>query len=191
MGLIETKVRMPNQDKILNKFMPHWKFVTNYEPQSVDRIWVGWNPEKVSLSTNLSKQQIIHAFISSIDHSISFEASFIYGSNCIYERRILWSYMRMIAAASYSNPWICVGDFNAVLQPQEIFGGIRGRDRGADEFTNAIYSTFLVDLRFIGIYFTWSNKRSNQEQFIMKKLDMVLINQAWLDRKSTRLNSSH
>ena len=154
MGFLETKVRMPNQDKILTKFMPHWKFVTNCEPLSVDRIWVGWNPDKVSLNVNLCNQQIIHTSISSIDHSISFEASFIYGSNYIHERRVLWSDLRMIAAASYSTPWLCLGDFNVVLQPHETFGGNQGRDRGADEFTDAIYSTCLVDLRFIGLFFT-------------------------------------
>ena len=38
MGIIETKVRMPNQDKIQNNFMPHWKFVTNSDPQTVNYV---------------------------------------------------------------------------------------------------------------------------------------------------------
>ena len=185
MGIIETKVRMPNQDKIQNKFMPQWKFITNSEPHSVDRIWVGWNPDKVPLTVSLSNQQIIHAFISSTDHSVSFEASFIYGLNTVHDRRLLWRDMRLIGASSNGNPWICLGDFNVVLQQQDIFGGNQGRDRGIEEFTDIIYSTCLVDLRFIGLYFTWNNKRTNQEQFIMKKLDRVLINQSWLDKFPT------
>ena len=40
-GIIETKVRMPNQAKIQSNFMPQWKFVKNSEPYIVDRIWVG------------------------------------------------------------------------------------------------------------------------------------------------------
>ena len=125
-GIIETKVRMPNQVKILNNFMPQWKFVTNSEPHAVDRIWVGWNPNKVSLNVRICNSQIIHTIISSIDQSVSFEASFIYGSNLILDRRVLWREMRLIAASSYNNPWICLGDFNVVLLSQEIFGGIKG-----------------------------------------------------------------
>ena len=180
LGIIETKVRMPNQDKIQNCFMPCWKFITNSDPHAVDRIWIGWNPNTVSLTVKHCNQQIIHVLVSSIVHSITFEASFIYGYNNIQDRRPLWCELRRISASSYDHPWICLGDFNVVLQPHEIFGGNPGRDRGIDEFTDAIFASCLVDLRFVGLYFTWNNKRTNQEQFIMKKLDRVLINQSWL-----------
>ena len=103
MGIIETKVRIPNQVKIQNNFMPHWKFVTNSDPHSVDRIWVVWNPEKVSLTVSFCTQQLIHVFISSNDQLTKFEASFIYGSNNIQDRRVLWSDLRRVSA-SYDNP---------------------------------------------------------------------------------------
>ena len=43
-----------------------------------------------------------------------------------------------------------------------------------------VYSTCLEEFKYISFYFTWSNKRINQEQFIKKKLDRVLVNQTWM-----------
>ena len=51
-GIIKTKVRMPNQDRIQKHFMPHWKFVTNSDPNNVDCMWVRWNSNRVTLSVH-------------------------------------------------------------------------------------------------------------------------------------------
>ena len=51
--------------------MLHWTFITNSDPHNVDRIWVGWNPDKVYLTINLCNNQIIHVYVSSIDHSLT------------------------------------------------------------------------------------------------------------------------
>ena len=87
----------------------------------------------------------------------------------------------MISVSSGKRPWICLRHFNVILHSTKVFGVNHGPERGAVEFTNMVYSTCLEDLRYIGFYFTWSNKRTDQNQFIKKKLDRVLINQAWLD----------
>ena len=65
--------------------------------------------------------------------------------------------------------------------PSEVFGGNPGKDQGVVDFTNLVYSICLEDHRYTGFYFTWSNKRSNQDLFIKKKLDRAIVNQGWLD----------
>ena len=88
-GITESKVRIPNQAKIQKTFLPSWKFVTNNQPNYVDRIWVGWNPDKVNLNVTLCTQQLIHVTITDVGMSIHLEASFIYGFNTVTERRAL------------------------------------------------------------------------------------------------------
>lgn len=61
---------MPNQDKLQKSMLPNWNFITNSQPNSVDRIWVGWNPEKVNVTTVICNSQIIHVKIENIDHSM-------------------------------------------------------------------------------------------------------------------------
>ncbi|KAK3225497.1 hypothetical protein Dsin_005359 [Dipteronia sinensis] len=56
-----------------------------------------------------------------------------------------------------------------------------------DEFEDFLQATELDDLRFSGFFHTWSNKKSN-DNCISKKLDRVLVNDAWLG-KYTNLES--
>lgn len=46
---------------------------------------------------------------------------------------------------------------------------------------NSIFKTSaLIDLRFIGPHFTWSNYR-DEIAHILKRLDRVVVNEEWLD----------
>ena len=129
LGITESKVRIPNQVIIQKTLLPSWTFVNNSQPNSVDRIWVGWNSAKVNLNVILITQQLIHVTITSIDLSVHFEASFIYGYNTIQDRRALWKDLRRISSSIGDTPWISLGDFNVILDPREYFGGSQGNDQ--------------------------------------------------------------
>ena len=110
LGITKSKVHIPNQDRIQKTLLPSWKFVSNSQPNAVDRIWVGWNPDKVNITVILNTPQIIHVSIASLDLSIVYEASFIYGLNTIQDRRSMWTSMRTIFASAGGTPWISLGD---------------------------------------------------------------------------------
>ena len=184
-GIVETKVRFLNQDMVNNNMIPHWNFVTNCQGDSIGRIWVGWNPDQIKLSVLHSSNQLIHVKIENFDLSIAFEASFVYGLHSTQDRRSLWRDLKMCAASVGSLPWISLGDFNVVLNSNEIFGSTLGRDHGAEEFNDCVNATCLVDLRNTGCFFTWNNRRSDAEQFIKKKLDRALVNQGWMGKFPT------
>ena len=128
-GLVETKVRILNQDKINKNIIPNWQFVTNCQTDSIGRIWVGWNPEKVFLNVLMCSQQLIHVKIVSVDLLVTFEASFIYGLHTVQDRRSLWRDLSRCAASTGSISWISLGDFNVVLHPNEVFGSNQGRSK--------------------------------------------------------------
>ena len=176
LGITESKVRMPNQEKIQKTLLPSWTFVNNSQPNSVDRIWVGWNSAKVNLNVILITQQLIHVTITSIDLSVHFEASFIYGYNTIQDRRALWRDLRMISSSIGDKPWVSLGDFNVILDPREYFGGNLGIDHGALEFADLVHDACLQDLRYTGMLFTWNNST------IRKKLDRAMVNPEWLEK---------
>ena len=175
LGIIESKVRIPNQENIQKHFLPNWNFITNSNPDTVDRIWVGWNPDVVCVTALLCSSQVIHVNVSDIAHFCSFFASFVYGYNTIQARRALWRDLRGIATSCGDFPWISLGDFNVVLDPHEIFGGNSGRDLGAIEFSNLVNYACLQDLRYTGLFFTWSNSSTR------RKLDRALVNPGWLE----------
>ena len=133
-GIIETKVKLTNQDKINNNMISHWHYVTNCQADSIGRIWVGWNPDKIKLNVLISNSQLMHVQIENIDLSVTFYASFIYGLHSVQDRRPLWRDLNQCATSIGSLPWICLGDFNVILNPNEIFGSNPGRDQGAKEF---------------------------------------------------------
>ena len=103
-GIVETKVRIPNHDKIQRCFLPNWTFVNNSQPNSIDRIWVGCNPDKVNLRVSKCSNKIIYNTITLLDNALSFEASFIYGSNNAQHRKVLWNNLIFISASIITTP---------------------------------------------------------------------------------------
>ena len=180
-GIIETKVKISNQDKINSNMIPSWKYVTNCQVDTIGRIWIGWNPDKIKLSVLHNTNQIMHVQIENLDLSISFHASFIYGLHTIPERRLLWRDLKYCVATVGSLPWISLGDFNVVLNQYEVFGSNPGGNQGAAKFNDCVKACCLVDLRYTGCFFSWNNRRSESEFIIKKKLDRALVNQRWLD----------
>ena len=158
LGLVETKVKLVNEDSIKNKVFKHWSFVTNSSPDSTRRIWVGWNPNKILLNIIKISSQIVHVLIESIDKSFKSEASFVYGYNTGPERIALWQDIRAIQLGSSTPNYIALGDFNVVLHPNEIYGDNHGLDTEISDFQKAVNVNCLVDLRYVGEFFTWCNR---------------------------------
>ena len=69
-----------------------------------------------------------------------------------------------------------LGDFNVILDSHKTFGGNQCIDHGALEFVDFVHDTCLQDLRYTGLYFTWSNST------IRKKLDRAMVNPVWLEK---------
>ena len=180
-GIVETKVKTLNQDKINQNMMPHWCFVTNGQADSPGRIWVGWNPDNIKLIVLLNQPQMIHVRIEHATRSIVFVASFVYGLHSDTDRRPLWRDILHCAGSGGTLSWICLGDFNTTLYPNEVFGGNTRRDQGTVEFNECVNASCLVDLRYTGNFYTWNNRRSGLEHIIKRKLDRALVNQGWLD----------
>lgn len=58
-----------------------------------------------------------------------------------------------------SLPWVCAGDFNEILDASEKLGGSLRNQSLIDNFRLALDDCRLQDLGYLGLAFTWCNKR--------------------------------
>ena len=55
--------------------------------------------------------------------------------------------------------WLCLGDFNEIMDANEKFGGLPKSRRQMMGFRDTLLSCNLHDLGFVGPKYTWSNMR--------------------------------
>lgn len=102
-----------------------------------------------------------------------------YSNTETWKRYELWSLLRHISTLTPSM-WLCVGDFNEIVEDAEKYG-VYTRSRGQmEQFTTTLESCHLYDLGFFGPKYTWCNRR-DVRRFIMERLDRAVGNPDWID----------
>jgi len=86
----------------------------------------------------------------------------------------LLSYLHKVSM----QPWLCVGDFNEVMDNSEKVGGNPRIEQYLGRFWNVVQECNLGDLGFIGLKYTWSNKRE-RGMFVKERLDGGLASPEW------------
>ena len=171
--------------QIVSMVVPGWSFLNNYEYSRKGRIWVIWNPQ-VRVPPVFKSDQIITVSVLLEGETEEFFCSFVYGENLAENRRGLWSDMK----AHQDSPmfkdkqWIIIGDFNEILEGEEHSNYQNSGliTMGMRDFESVYQHCRLMDLGYQGPRFTWCNKQD--EGLICKKLDMILVNETWLNQRS-------
>ena len=177
---IETRVGENKAQSVCAKLFKDWSVLTNYEHNRRGRIWVVWR-DTVRLTPFYKSGQLITCSVKLEDQEEEFFCSFVYASNMVEERKVLWNELRDHSDSPIINnrPWIIFGDFNEILDMEEhsrvddhpvISAGMR-------DFQAVVNHCALSDMASHGPLYTWRNKREND--LILKKLDRVLINDLW------------
>lgn len=92
-------------------------------------------------------------------------------------REVVWNNLEEIGRFERL-PWLCIGDFNQVLNCDGKKGGKQCNQRRLTSFNDMLNKCGLVDLEFKGPKFTWRNNRGGDE-LIMERIDMVFANSMW------------
>jgi hypothetical protein len=94
-------------------------------------------------------------------------------------------------------PWVCIGDFNEILDLLEKYGGHGHQRSRMEAFQNTLEYYKLFELDCKGPRFTWTNGNEGLD-FIKQKLDQVVANREWYScyprvevLKEIQLNSDH
>ena len=61
--------------------------------------------------------------------------------------------------ASLSESWLCVEDFNKIVDQKEKYGSAMRRESQMEAFREATKVYMLCDLGFKGYWFTWTNQQ--------------------------------
>ena len=117
----------------------------------------------------------------------------IYASLRSEERNILWENLTRVAEL-HNLPWVMVGDFNEPLIDEDKFGGRGVHINRSLAFKDCLDRCSMVDMRFSGPRYTWTNKR-DFNNLILEKIDRFFMNPDWcviyLNARVTHLFRCH
>lgn len=98
----------------------------------------------------------------------------VYGSTEWLQKWDFWQSLQALAHA-FAGPWMCIGDFNCILNSSEKRGGHSFVSSSHNLFHNLMDACGLIDLGFKGQKFTWSNNRDGNVK-IYERLDRAIAN---------------
>ncbi|KAJ6287639.1 hypothetical protein OIU78_001696, partial [Salix suchowensis] len=174
-GILETKILASNQKSVEDGLqLQSWSYFSNVHQDGRARIMVGWDPNKFHVVCVSIDHQWITCNVSSIDASMQFTVSFVYGMHSPTDRQKLWDYI-MLQSSCTPQSWILMGDFNATLKASDSSGGDPNWVGHRLDFGRCLEQAELSSLPYRGLKYTWHNGRDSTNM-IIKKLDWVLSN---------------
>lgn len=115
------------------------------------------------------------------------------GNPIVQQRKHSWQLLKRLAN-NCNLPWLCLGDFNEIMDVKEKWGGIEQSVSQINSFKLAIEEAGLIDLGYSSNQFTWSKGR-DKDQRICERLDRALANPEWCanfpHNKVAYLNASY
>ena len=86
----------------------------------------------------------------------------MYGHPDLAKRDLVWQQLKTLKGWSHPN-WLCIGDFNQVLNSQEKLSFNQGNIVGANLLQQIIDDLHLCDLTTTGQGYTWINNREDED----------------------------
>ncbi|XP_075074577.1 uncharacterized protein LOC142162154 [Nicotiana tabacum] len=155
---------------IINKIVPGWNWYDNTCLNSKGRIWLVWNPRVLMLQSSL---QCIHCCVRDPAKNMKFKFTAVYGLHTVDDRKGLWDDLKSLETG-IQDPWLVMGNFNAVLKLEDRKNGSQIQDGEVRDFENFLNSTSLAEMKYVGRNYTWTNNH------VYSKIDRALVNHVWL-----------
>jgi hypothetical protein len=176
--LIETLSSGSKMEKIRCKLAFEGLFVVNPVGRSggLALLW----KENSSLEIFNYSRQHINAIIRNDNGSPDWKFTGFYGFPNAARRWESWDLLRFLKTLQPS-AWLCVGDFNEILDQEEKQGAASRRLSQINQFRRALEDCDLSDLGFCGPRFTWCNNRRDGN-FTQERLDRAVANSEWCSR---------
>lgn len=173
--LIETKKQSKNMDWIICKISFDNGFYVDSK-QASGGLALFWNNNiKVRIESYSSRH--IDSIISNTTVDTPWRFTGLYGNPITSQRHHSWQLLRRLDSMN-NLAWLCVGDFNEIVDQSEKQGGSERNHRQMKIFKQSIDDCGLCDLGYTGNKFTWS-KGSKQTGRIFERLDRALASLAW------------
>jgi hypothetical protein len=137
-----------------------------------------WN-NNINLQILLYSQYHIDAILKEGD-SEPWRLTCVYGEARTSERHKTWDVLKFIKSTS-PLPWVCIGDFNEVLDRSEHVGVKERSNAQMEGFREAIDVCGLADLGFEGRNWTYEKKVTGGS-YCRVRLDRALATADWSER---------
>ncbi|XP_074309059.1 uncharacterized protein LOC141643690 [Silene latifolia] len=147
-GLLETRVKAQSQNKVAENVCYGWDYTTNISCHQGGQIWLLWKSAMVSVDVIEMDAQYIHTRVLNKLNNDRFYATFVYGFNKIEDKAPLW---QNLIRLNVQDPWIVMGDFNAVMYANERLGGLV-KDEEVVPFQDTAAECDLQDLKSYGAF---------------------------------------
>jgi exonuclease III len=119
----------------------------------------------------------INAVVKNSERGVIWKLTCMYGHPVWNKRHESWNLLSHLQ--SYSpQAWMCIGDFNEIVDQTEKCGGVMRRESQMDLFRKVLDECSLSDLGYSGSRFTWSN-RQQDGSVIQERLDRGVANSEW------------
>ncbi|KAL0428297.1 UNVERIFIED_CONTAM: hypothetical protein Slati_3004500 [Sesamum latifolium] len=155
-GILETRVSPVNASRVQTFTFPQLKCFSDYSGPGT-RIWVAWNEDELDVDILLVHAQLIHCKIFIRDSQKVVFVTVVYGDNEVVPRRELWQELSLLPSSIVDDPWLVLGDFNAVMDMSEVCGTSGDIRLAMEDFCACIINAGLVSLPMQGCSFTWHN----------------------------------
>ncbi|GLT72801.1 hypothetical protein SLA2020_447050 [Shorea laevis] len=176
--LMETKLRRTEMASLRVKLGFDSLFVVDSVRRSggLAMLW----KEEVNLEIQNYSLRHINAVITETGQSFQWKMTGFYGHPETAHRGEGWSLLRHLQSCS-PLPWLCIGDFNEILDHSEKEGGALRPPRQMEDFRAVLEECSFSDLGFTGSKFTWCNSREDST-FTKERLDRAVVNPSWCDK---------
>lgn len=94
-------------------------------------------------------------------------------------RHISWNLLESLKRQC-NMPWVVFGDFNEIINSDEKLGWLEMDARQIEGFRECLFACGLIDIGFVGQWFTWSNGRIGEQRTLVR-LDRMVANEEWLN----------
>ncbi|GLT63989.1 hypothetical protein SLA2020_365100 [Shorea laevis] len=119
----------------------------------------------------------INAIVHTGDPRGSWKLTCFYGHPDRAQRFESWNLLSFLKRFN-PEPWLCIGDFNEIVDQSEKVGGSIRSEWQMESFRTALDECQLGDLGYRGSRFTWTNCRE-VDHFIKERLDRATATTSW------------
>ncbi|GKC30837.1 trichome birefringence-like protein 3, partial [Tanacetum coccineum] len=102
------------------------------------------------------------------------------GGNAQSERHLLWAELGLHKLAVRGLPWFLMGDFNVVLNMEDIHAGASSLNSAMYDFKDCVAKIEVMDINSAGLHYTW-NQKPKGGNGVLKKLDHIMGNLEFMD----------
>ena len=145
------------------------------KPDSGGGIALVWKPEVNLDVINFTDNHVLAKVVEA--YGFEWYLTGFYGWPEASQKHKSWALLKHLMSF-VDGPWLCIGDFNAMLHSSEKQSRCPPVQSQMDEFRMALDFCRLADLGFVGFLFTWNNKRPGSAN-TKERLDRAVANLEW------------